>query len=329
MSKLFQSLLALLLLLPFQNSMVSPDWIEQASRPGPNEAAIGQSRFDQLFLQATDRYVIPFPFERLIETLEAQLDNGKNPAVRKVLIPIGRSLQRDTPAPDYFRFPREVISYNDAAGRFEFHVVEKYAIDKVPRGKPANRVICMSCHHNAAPIFAQTPWRETSFNVEVATKLVSALPQRFNSLIGVVTLDAGVIDVLAERANYLSAAQAIWQQGCDTPACRAAMLRAVLQYRLSGKSNFDTSASGYQHDYFDSLRHDWSRKWPRGLALPGSRLPDRNPFAPDESKISHDPLLPRPAQAPGMRSTRSWQAALSTALPASLAPPISGGWTGI
>ncbi len=332
MNRLIKSLLALVALMPCPQAFAEPAWIEQASRPGPDTASIGVSRFDQVFRQETGHYSIPYPFERLVEALEAQLDNGKIPAVRQVFVPMGRSLQRDAPAPDYFRFPRkvialegepvsvgrqagqvmeyrlfiahqpstetlEVISYNDAAGRFEFQVVADYGADKTPLVRPANRVMCMSCHHNAAPIFARIPWSETSFNVEVASKLVAALPRQYSSLIGIVTLDAGVIDVLAERANYLSAAQAIWKQGCDSVACRAAMLRAALQYRLSGESSFDSTAANYRREYFDALTRNWSHNWPRGLALQGSRLTDRNPFAGDTETIEDDPLLARPAQA--------------------------------
>jgi len=322
----------LLSLAPWHNAMATPAWIEQASTPGPDVALIGQSRFDQIFLHQEDGYQIPYPFSRLIETLESGLDNGDKSGVRQVFVPIGRSLQRDTPAPDYFRFPREVIalegepvttgieaglvmeyrlfiahqprtetleviSYNDAAGRFEFQVVENYAANGRPRVRPANRLMCMSCHHNGAPIFPGTPWSETSFNVEVAKRLVAALPDQFVSLIGVVTLDAGVIDVLIERANYLSATQILWQRGCGSPACRAAMLRAALQYRLSGESSFDQNSTSYRRDYHDELSRNWERNWPRGLALPGSRLDDRNPFAIDVISRKHDPLLPRPAQA--------------------------------
>lgn len=332
MNRLLKFLLALMALMPCPQAFAAPVWVEQASRPGPDIASIGESRFDQLFRQETGNYLIPYPFARLIEQLESQLDNGINPAVRQVFVPMGRSLQRDTPAPDYFLFPRqiialagepvtvgkqagqvmeyrlfiahqpktqtlEVISYNDDAGRFEFQLVENYGAGKTPRIKPANRVMCMSCHHNAAPIFARVPWSETSFNVEVATKLVTALPHQYSSLIGVVTLDAGEIDILAERANYLSVAQTIWEQGCDTAACRAAMLRAALQYRLSGESSFDSTTASYQREYFAELARNWSRKWPQGLALPGSRIPDRNPFASDTTKLQDDPLLPRPAQA--------------------------------
>jgi hypothetical protein len=154
--------------------------------------------------------------------------------------------------------------------------------------------MCMSCHHNAAPIFARIPWSETSFNVEVAKRLAAALPGRFASLIEVLSLDAGVIDILAGRANYLSAVQFFWRQGCTNAACRAAMLRAALQYRLSGKANFDRSRADYRRDYVDGLAQNWKTRWPGGLALAGSRIDDRDPFA---SAAAPDPLLPRPPQA--------------------------------
>ena len=332
MSSSVKSLALLSLVLICSSGESAPIWIEQASRPGSNTPTVGQSRFDQLFLAADGSYQIPFPFDSLIESLEARLDNGENPAVRQVFVPIGRSLQRQAPAPDYFHFPRrviategepvtigneaglvieyrlfiahqpktetlEIISYNDDAGRFEFQLVENYAANASMRVMPANRVMCLSCHQNAAPIFARIPWSETSFNVEVAARLVDALPHRFASLIGTVTTDAGVIDVLVERANYLSVAQLIWRQGCSSRLCRAAMLRAILQYRLSGESNFEASAASYRQDYLDELARNWELNWPEGLALPGSRIDDRNPFTGDTLALEHDPLIARPPHA--------------------------------
>ncbi|MDH3220757.1 MAG: hypothetical protein OEO19_14585 [Gammaproteobacteria bacterium] len=332
MSDLLKTLLLIVCFLTCGTVKSAPSWIEHASKPGPDIAPGGQSLFDQLFLQADGGYRIPYPFDELIEALDARIDNEDEPAVLQVFVPIGRSLQREAPAPDYFQFPRrlialdgepvtrdneaglalryrlfiahqpktrtlEVISYNDGAGRFEFQVVENYAADTEPRVAPANRVMCMSCHQNAAPIFAAIPWSETSFNVAVASRLVETLPDRFNSLVGTVTADAGVIDVLVERANYLSAAQLIWRRGCTTRRCRAAILRAILQYRLSGESNFAEAATGYQRDYLGELTRNWSRFWPRGLALPGSRIADRDPFASAAMTIEQDPLFARPPHA--------------------------------
>ena len=332
MSELRRLLTLLLILMLGIAPAAALDWIEQASRPGPDLPPRGQSRFDELFRLDGGGYRIPYPFDRLVAELEAKVDNGDQPGVRRVFVPMGRSLQRDTPAPDYFDQPREVIalegepvnpgghagavleyrlfiahqpasgsleviSYNDAAGRFEFQVVDNYAAGQNPRVHTAARVMCMSCHHNAGPIFPRRPWRETSFDVAIARRLAAALPQRFDSAIDVIGLDAGVIDLLAERANYLAAAQAVWRDGCGSRECRVAMLRAVLQFRLSGNSSFDWNSAAFRRHYHDELTANWAQRWPDGLALAGSRLSDRDPFAADAAAARHDPLRPRPAQA--------------------------------
>ncbi len=311
-----------------------PHWIDHASRPGPERAPLGVSRFDELFYDAAAGYRIPYPFAELVAALAARIDNGAHGGVRQAIIPRGRSLQRDAAAPDYFRLPRvvialegeplpaagepvpvleyrlfiahqpaseslEIISYNDAAGRFEFQVVDDYAAGKRPRPRPANRAMCLSCHHNAAPIFSRIPWSETNTNVAVANRLLAAAPARYGSLIGLVSNDAGVIDVLAERANYLSAAQFFWREGCTSARCRAALLRAVLQYRLAAEASFDWHDPRFDADFTRPLARRFARRWPHGVALASSRIPDRNPFA-DEARREHDPLLPQPPQA-------SWQ----------------------
>ena len=309
-----------------------PFWIDHASRPGPDRASLGVSRFDELFHDPATGYRIPYPFAALADALAVRVDNGAHGGVRRAIIPRGRSLQRDAAAPDHFRLPRvvialegepsttaadpgrvleyrlfiahqpatqslEIISYNDAAGRFEFQVVDDYAAGKRPRVRPANRAMCLSCHHNAAPIFPRNPWSETNANVAVANRLLAASPGRYGSLIGLVSNDAGVIDVLSERANYLSAAQFFWREGCASAArCRAALLRAVLQYRLAAETSFDWYDPRFDADFARELERRFVRRWPRGVALAGSRIPDRDPLAGDHRR-AHDPLMPRPAQA--------------------------------
>lgn len=328
MNKWIGALLACCLLLTSGNALAAPKWVAHASIPGPDTPATGQSRFDQLFSDAGQRYRIPYPFRDLVDFLEQQVDNGDERGVRQVFVPHGRSLQRDAPAPDFFRLPRavialqgepratpdvleyrlfiahqpatetlEIISYNDAAGRFEFQVVDDYAADRQPRVRQANRVMCLSCHQNAAPIFPARPWSETTFNVEVASALTQALPQRFHSLIDTLTADAGAIDLLVERANYLAAAQLIWQRGCADSRCRAAALRAVLQYRLSGGANFERKHRGYRRDYYAGLQRNWQRLWPDGIALGDSRIPDRDPFAGAALNRAHDALALRSPHA--------------------------------
>ncbi len=300
-------------------------WIEHAARPGPDQAAQGASRFDQLFYDPDQGYRIPYPFTALTDALAARIDDG---GVRRAIIPLGRSLQRDAATPDQFRLPRvvvalegeplapdadpleyrlfvahqpaseslEIISYNDAAGRFEFQVVDGYAAGHRPRVRLANRAMCLSCHHNAAPIFSRNPWSETNANVAVANRLLAASPERYGSLIGLVSNDAGVIDVLAERANYLSAAQFFWREGCAIARCRAALLRAVLQYRLTAEASFDWHDPRFEADFTREFARRFERRWPHGVALAGSRIPNRDPFA-DTRRREFDPLLARPPQA--------------------------------
>ncbi|HUV20712.1 MAG TPA: hypothetical protein VMZ32_02905 [Gammaproteobacteria bacterium] len=328
MSRRFKTLTVLLLLIAGKAALAAPQWVVHTSIASPDLPPVGWSRFDDLFMDAAGHYQIPYPFAELVRFLEAKVDNGKRSGVRQVFIPIGRSLQRDAPAPDFFHFPRalvalqgepaagtrvleyrlfiahqpstatlEVISYNDSAGRFEFQVVDAYDARQRPQVRQANRLMCLSCHQNAAPIFAMRPWSETNFNVEVAARLHAALPARFKSFVGSLSADAGAIDLLAERANYLAAAQLIWQQGCSDASCRAAALRALLQYRLSGKTNFARSDSGYRRDYVANLRRNWRRIWPDGLALANSRIVDRNPFARVPLTRTEDALSLRPPHA--------------------------------
>lgn len=91
----------------------SPSWVSHVSSPGPDNPASGVSLFDQLFLknnQGKKEYAIPYPLEALLADLEKRIDNGKQASVPQALIPIGRSLQREAAAPDYFHFPKSVIT---------------------------------------------------------------------------------------------------------------------------------------------------------------------------------------------------------------------------
>ena len=316
-------------------------WITHASTPGPDYAAVGHSLFDELFRinqKESKKYKIPYPFDALIENLRNRIENDGKTSVPHILIPIGRSLQREAAAPNYFQFPRsiitligeplsdrgqaasvmkhrlfiayqekanllEVISYNEAAGRFEFQLVENYRSNARPHVTQANRTLCMSSHQNGAPIFAATPWSESNLNPDVAIKIARAQPAKYRSLIAALSDDAGAIDLAINSANYLAAARIIWQSGCDGSdmlknlRCRAAILLALLQFRLSDNVAFDMKSPGYQADYLTSLDENWRHHWPGGLSLVSARIPDINPFKPASSNADHDPLYPRPAQA--------------------------------
>jgi hypothetical protein len=80
--------------------------------------------------------------------------------------------------------------------------------------------------------------------------------------------------------------------------CRATLLNAMLQLRLSG-------GRGYADDgvlHLDDIHKTWQARWPDGLAIPNPDLPDRDPLADDpgasvrEIRVATaaDPLLLRP-----------------------------------
>jgi len=98
MSRPGRSVLLLLLSLTWSHIAAAPRWIEHASIPGPEVPDAGQSRFDQLFLRQDRHYEIPYPFSRLIGFLESRVNNSDQSGVRLAFIPMGRSLQRNTPA---------------------------------------------------------------------------------------------------------------------------------------------------------------------------------------------------------------------------------------
>jgi hypothetical protein len=67
----------------------------------------------------------------------------------------------------------EVISYNEAAGRFEFQLVKDYRAGGRPQVFYANRNICYACHQNGAPIFSRALWDETNANPAIAARLTA------------------------------------------------------------------------------------------------------------------------------------------------------------
>jgi hypothetical protein len=324
---------------------------------GPDLPPLGRSLFDHLTMEpGKNAYTVPFPFSALIDRIAARLGQQEySGGTRIVMIPMGRSLQRTAAAPDFFKFPRivfavtgepstdehdagallkdrlylgyvektgllEVISYNEAAGRFEFQLVKDYRAGAQPKVFYANRAICMSCHQNHAPIFSKAIWGETNANGQVARLL--ALQRKDVHLSAQANIDfPDDIDKATVRANALVALQSVWREGCSdaqnrsqSERCRAAAFTAVLQYGLSG--DFDSTSPSYQSDFVSTLGGVWRRKWPQGLSVAQSNLPDRNPFggavspyagagsgeaslnwiAASDVPAQLDPLNPRPAR---------------------------------
>ncbi|MDP1646452.1 MAG: hypothetical protein Q8L71_13335, partial [Thiobacillus sp.] len=296
---------------------------------------VGRSRFDHLIGGAP----VPYPFSRLVKKINAQMQQDRSglPPLKITLIPLGRSLQRDAGAPDFFRFPRvvaaadgsnvpgveplkdrlflgyhekgkviEVISYNDAAGRFEFQVVRDYQAGKTPQVFYARRSLCLSCHQNAAPIFARPLWDETPANPDIASRLRETRRDFYQvKLTG--TDIAYFIDNATDRANLFSVWQLLWQTGCGSGAagdrCRRDVFAAALDYARSSTLPAPSS--------LPTLARTWNQRWPQGLAIPNPDLPNRDPLAalPDTAQ---DPLRLRPPLA-------TWHAPDNTAFVVGLA----------
>ena len=295
----------------------------------------GRSRFDQLI----GSQPVPFPFSRLVDAINRRMQTGSGglPPLKITLIPLGRSLQRDAGAPDFFRYPRvvaaadgagkpgipplkdrlflgyhekgtviEVISYNDAAGRFEFQVVRDYRKGKTPQVFYARRSLCLACHQNAAPIFARPLWDETPANPAIAARLKDARRDFYRvKLTG--TDIAYFIDASTDRANLFSVWQTLWQQGCGPgeagERCRLQAFAAALDYARRGS----LPAPGI----LPELDRAWTSIWPHGLAIPNPDLPNRDPLAALQNP-DNDPLLLRPP-------LETWQAPDKTAFVVGLA----------
>lgn len=322
--------------------------------PGPDAPPLGRSLFDHLTTDG-DRQQIPFPFEALIAGISARLDHGSaylDRPIKQVLIPFGRSLQRSAAAPAYLTSPRavvavdsepanngdgitmllrdrlfigyleaadvlEVISYNEAAARFEFQVVTDYRQGGTPQVRYARRVVCLACHQNAAPIFARPLWDETNANATVSAHLLSKGESRYGIAVHQGSDIAYAIDNATDRANGLALTQLLWTQGCGDgvsgQACRRDLLTALLQYALSGERGFVANPGLHRH--LDDRR---ARSWPAGLSLPVSDIPNRKPLRrarlgaalaseedyPYLADVAgrFEPLNPRPAPPPWVPS---------------------------
>ncbi len=314
-----------------------PPWVIDVAAPGPDLPPRGQSLFD--YLRGASAPPVIFPFTDLLAQIRArlQLPPTAPEPYAAVLIPVGRSLQRHAAAPDYYRFPRvvvavldespvaaapllkdrlylgyqektgvlEVISYNEAMGRFEFQVVKDYRPGATPRVYYAKRSICIACHQNQAPMFARPLWRETNANPAVAARLLAEKRDFYGIKVRRGVDIPNAIDDATQRANRYAFAQLLWTGGCAaTPAaerCRAALIDAALQLRLSGRRAYLSDDPGLA-----AIRVAWQRRWPAGLRLPNPDIPNRDPLAEGDAATtarevsvpaSVDPLLPRPALA--------------------------------
>jgi hypothetical protein len=298
-------------------------WAVNPTVPGPDLPPAGHSLFDHLVTEdagGKKEYRVPFPFSALTERIRAKLRHQEfGGGTRIAMIPMGRSLQRTAAAPDFFKYPRlvfavtgellsdehdagvllkdrlyigyvektdllEVISYNEAAGRFEFQLVKDYRAGAEPKVFYANRQICIACHQNHAPIFSKPVWGETNANGRIA-EMLGRQRADFYDLPPQANLDfPDDIDQATDRANALTTMQSVWREGCEvkdraqSQRCRATAFVAVLQYALSGDQNFAAGSPKYQSDFVSTFTGGWHERWPRGLMVAQSDLPDRSPL---------------------------------------------------
>lgn len=312
----------------------------QSSTDMPPE---GASLFDALFGRQTSMgrvHTVPYPFQKLLVALRDRLpvaDEEQEPFAT-VLIPLGRSLHRRAAAPEFFRYPRvvvavdsqtgerlptrdrlflayqekaeqiEVISYNEAAGRFEFQVVTGYAPGSVPAVGYARRDLCTSCHQNEGPVFPLPPWSETNSDQRVAERIRAHHPLQYH---GVATdsgsTDAGIMDSSTNRANMLPTYERVWREGCESPGdrsaslgCRADAFHAMLRFRLGVWSEGMPNATERHATYRRVLDRNWQVRWPAGLPVPDADLPGRAPplrSLTTDMQPRFDPLVLRPPQA--------------------------------
>jgi hypothetical protein len=328
-----------------------PAWAVSPAEAGPDAPPAGRSLFD--FVVSRDAggrrvYDVPFPFEALVARLVTRAGcSAAEACVRQVLIPLGRSLQRTAAAPDYFAAPRvvaaidregsrgaapllkdrvylgyqersdivEVISWNEAAGRFEFQLVRDYRAGGTPEVLYARRAVCAACHQNLAPIFSRQVWEETNANPRIAALLAHA---HAGAAVYGVPIRTGLdvpnaIDDATDRANLFGITQRLWREACgdDEEAgrrCRGAVLAAAIQFRLTGERTFDTAAVEWREAFAPAFARAWDARWPGGLAIPNPDVPNRDPLPPEGAPAvaglaaSHvsavfEPLTPRPPLA--------------------------------
>lgn len=313
---------------------VAPRWTVDPAVPGADLPDQGVSLFDRV-TTVEGRQQIPFPFERLIARIEAAAGcSAPRPCTRAVLIPLGRSLQRVAASPDFYRHPRvvaavvsdgrglllrdrlyvgyqdkagviEVISYNEALGRFEFQIVKDYVAGRTPKVIYARRTVCVACHQNHGPIFPQQVWLETNANPEIAARLLQQQASFFGVGARGTTDTANAIDNATDRANQLALVQRLWIEGCGAgeagAACRSAALTASLQLVLTGLRSYDASAAEFRQAAVTRLTTNARAHWPAGLAFPDPDIPNRDPLnlpataglAQAHVDVRFDPLLPR------------------------------------
>jgi hypothetical protein len=262
---------------------------------------------------------LPAPFEAVLDRLRA-VAGPEN--VATALVPLGRSLQRFGADPDYFGSPRivvavtgdragpgeprladrlflgyqpaaeivEAMSYDEAAGRFEFVEVVGYPGQTVPN--LAEDRVCLACHQGAGPIFPRPLWAESNANPAVAARLAGLAPS-FHGAPVAQTVDAlAAFDAATDRGARIEAANRLWAEGCPDAACRAALLAAAVGLALGAR---DVAALPAEAVRFEAAA---GARWPAGLSIVSPDLANRDPLAAAPGADSTGPAAPETPRPP-------------------------------
>ena len=176
----------------------------------------------------------------------------------------------------------EVISYNPAAGRFEFQVADDYRAGGTARLRYANRALCLACHQNAAPIFSRQSWDESSANPRIATSLGAAAP--------VSTPSRGAPGGHPQRhrrrhrpCQPAAAGRRAVARGLRHGRRRQGVSRAIAAPGAAPAAGRRVAPSLALPEIQDSLLKpllaQWRSRWPEGIVVGNPDLPNRQPFA--------------------------------------------------
>ncbi len=250
---------------------------------------------------------IPYPFPKLVELIRKHDPDAGAPLT--VLIPQGRSLLKGladdahprvlaaadfqaaaTPA-SLGLSPRgqlflgfvenaaevEVLSYNEAAGRYEFQLIQNYCAGCIPKLVYAKRAICTACHQGAVPIFPQRPWNETNGApaTSAAIRTARGNEQAYLDVPLANALSAPErYDQLTDVGGFIPATQRLWIDACGTSAdCRRTMLKLALRW-LENPAGFDAQSADAA-----KLRALQAAGWPKdGINVAESDLANRDPI---------------------------------------------------
>lgn len=271
-----------------------------------------RSLFDHVVAQANG---VPWPFEKLVDAIQKLDTSGQAPVV--VMLPQGRSLlkaqaneshPRIVMAAD-FQTPNsnstlglntrgqlflgfvenadeiEVLSYNEAAGRFEFQLVQDYSETGARKLVYAKRAVCTTCHQGGAPIFSQRPWAETNASEKTVEAIVNARKaaglDTTHYLGFPIRVGLGVperFDELTDVGNFFAATQKLWLDACgdgpDGVKCRRQMLKLAVSY---GADPGSFTADSPMAQQLQAMQQRGLRE--QQIAVPESDLSNRDPYA--------------------------------------------------